>query len=224
MELCKNCHGGSCRRYNPYLWGSDIIRICEALNVDISFFTYAFQLKGEQIEEYTGKEPIFIFTDNGSEEYFVLCLKMEESKLYAGSLKCMFLNEWSAVAQGSEELTGIIGRCGIYGIRPTNCAAWPVGYDEKRKSVILKDPHLVLEKKHKKASNSPAYNLCCRELRPADYANFRESYTKNAILNHHEKSFFMKVARKWNENPRPSDSLYEFIKNEYNNRIEHIKE
>ena len=50
MEQCKTCQGGCCRRYNIHLWGSDIIKICNTLKVDISFFTYAYHIEEDKIE------------------------------------------------------------------------------------------------------------------------------------------------------------------------------
>lgn len=222
MELCRNCHAGCCRRYNPYLWGSDIIRICETLGVDISFFTFAHKINEDEIDKLKGKEPVFIFTDSGEPQHFVLILKFNESKMYPAISKCMFLQEWSAEAMQSEELTGIIGRCGIYGIRPINCRAWPASYDEEKKKVVIKDPHLILDKKHKKPSDNPGYEICERAMTHEDYAKYEEGYVNDAILNHHEKQFFLQLAEKWNENPDVSDNFYAFLKKEYSNRIEHI--
>ncbi|OGI00283.1 MAG: hypothetical protein A2Y25_01485 [Candidatus Melainabacteria bacterium GWF2_37_15] len=223
MELCKSCHAGCCRRYNPVIWGSDIIRICEALNVDIFFILSVIKVDKEKAKQLENIEPIFIFTDTGEELYFELTLKYEESKYFPGSSKCMFLREWNAKELGSEELSGIISRCSIYSIRPINCRAWPVGYDAQRDQVILKDPHLVFEKEHKRVNESPAYSLCSRELKHEDYMMNEETMAQNAIINHYEMEFFIKLAHKWNQNPDVSDNFYKFLVKEYNNRIEYIK-
>jgi len=222
MELCKNCHAGCCRRYNPYLWGSDIIRICQALEVDISFFTYAHQIKGEEIEKLKDKEPMFIFTDSGEEQHFVLILKANESKLYPDTSKCMFLQEWNAEAMRSEELTGVIGRCGIYGIRPINCRAWPAAYDEETKGVVIRDPNLILDKRHKRIDDSHVFDICSRAMTHEDYSRYEDDYVKDAVVNYHEKEYFMQVADKWNQKPDVSDNFYKFLLSEYSNRILHI--
>lgn len=222
MELCKNCHAGCCRRYNPYLWGSDIIRISEVLGVDINFFTFAHKVSEEEAKELKDKEPVFIFTDGGTENHFVLILKFNESKMYPGISKCMFLQEWNAEALQSEELTGIIGRCGIYGIRPVNCRAWPASYDPDKKKVVIKDPYLILDKKHKRPSENPGYDICERPIKHDDFAPYEDGYTQDAILNYNEKQFFIQLAEKWNQNPDVSDNFYEFLKKEYANRIEYI--
>lgn len=221
MELCKTCNAGCCRRYNPFLWGSDIIRICEALKVDINFFTSVVPIEGDKVDELMGKEPMFKFTDAG-DGYYILVLKLNESKYHPGTSKCMFMQEWSAEAQGSEELKGIIGRCGIYSIRPINCRAWPAKYDPERKKVIIRDPHLLLEKEHKLPDNNPVYSICKRPLTHEDYAIYEEEYAQDAIYNYHEKEFFVHVAQKWNQNPDVSDNLYDFLIKEYANRIELI--
>ncbi len=222
MELCKECHAGCCRRYNPYLWGSDIIRICENLKVDISFFTYAHNIQGEEIHKLKGIEPMFIFTDSGEEKYFVLILKANESKIYPDTSKCMFLQEWSAEALQSEELTGIIGRCGIYGIRPINCRAWPATYDEDHKRIVIRDPHLILDKRHKRIDDSHVFDICPRAMTHDDYSQYEDEYVRDAVVNYHEKQFFMQLADKWNQNPDVSDNFYEFLLKEYSNRIVHI--
>jgi len=224
MELCKTCHAGCCRRYNPYLWGSDIIRICNTLKVDVNFFTSVRKVEGDEIEQLKGKEPMFIFTDSGQENYFVLVMKFNESKYYPGTSKCMFLQEWSADALGSEELSGIIGRCGVYGIRPINCRAWPATYDENVRNVVIQDPHLILDKKHKRITDDPVQDICSRPMTHEDYSQYESQYVEDALINNYEKQFFIKVADKWNKNPDVSDKFYEFILKEYNNRIEHIKE
>ncbi len=223
MELCASCHGGCCRRYNPHLWGSDIIRICETLKLDINFFTTALPIIKDQIDEYKEKTPLFIFTDSGEAQHFSLIIKFNESRYFPDTSKCIFLQEWSAESLGSEELSGIIGRCGIYSCRPVGCASYPAKYDEKEKKVVLKDPCLVLEKEHKLAEDSPAYRLCSKPVSFRDYSNFGKDYVQSAILNHHEKEYFYKIAEKWNKNPDKSDYFYEFLVKEYNDRIKLIK-
>ena len=222
MKLCASCHGGCCRRYNPHLWGSDIIKICETLNIDINFFTTALPISEDKIDEYKEKTPLFIFTDNGEAQYFSLIIKFNESKYFPGTSKCIFLQEWSAEALGSEKLSGIIGRCGIYSCRPIGCASYPAKYDEKQKRIIIRDPHLILEKEHKVVDDNPAYKICSKTLSYEDYNIFNDDYVKSAILNHHEKEYFYKVAEKWNKNPDKSDYFYDFLVKEYDNRIKLI--
>ncbi len=224
MEDCKICHGGCCRRYIVPLWGSDIIRISEALEVDMFFFISVVKYEKEKAEEKKKTEPLFIFTEAGTDCYFQIILKSHMSKLYPNTSKCIFLQEWSASAQQSEELEGIIGRCGIYDIRPLTCKTWPVGYDEKNDQVVLNDPYLIQEKRPDRPGDSIAYSICPKELCFDDYKNFEDEYVKSAILDNYERKFFRKIAEKWNKNPDLSDKLYKFIKEEYKNRIKHIKE
>jgi len=222
MELCKTCHGGCCRRYHPPLLGSDIINICETLKIDINFFTTVVPMSEEKVNELIDKIPMFIFTDAGANQYFSLALKFNESKHYPGTQKCIFLHEWQAELLGSEELTGVIGRCGIYSCRPVGCAAYPAKYIEEEKKVIARDPHLILEKEHSVIDDSPAYKLCERPLNYKDYAPFQEDYAKSAVLSHNEREFFVKLAHKWNKNPDVSDNFYGFLLKEYGDRIELI--
>lgn len=223
MELCKNCHAGCCRRYNPSILGIDIIRICKALNVDMFFLISAIKIDEEKAEKLKNEKPIFIFTDLGEKMYFSLILKSNLSRLYPETTKCIFLQEWSAEAQQSEELTGIIGRCGIYDIRPLNCRKWPAEYDDEEHKVVIPDPYTVLEKTHEKANDSPAYSLCPEPIKPEYLTKYEEMYNKYSVLYHKEKAFFIKVAQKWNEKPDLSDNFYKFLLKEYASRIPHIK-
>ena len=223
MELCKTCHGGCCRRYNPHLWGSDIIKICTALNVDINFFVDAIPISGDKLDNLLNKMPLLIFTDSGEEQYYSLVLKFNESKWYAGTSKCIFLQEWNAEFLGSEELKGIIARCGIYSCRPINCGAYPAKYDEKEKRVTIRDSHLIPKTEHAEVEETPAYKLCPGSITKEDYSAFTDDYVLNAVSNHYEKEYFMKVAEKWNKNPDVSDNFYDFIVKEYGDRIEQIK-
>jgi len=166
---------------------------------------------------------LFIFTDSGEKQHFSLVLKFNESKFYPRTSKCIFLQEWSAEALGSEELTGIVGRCGIYSCRPVSCRAYPAKYDEEKKEIIIKDPYLALEKEHKMTTDSSACKLCPQALTEADYKPFMESYAANSVLNKYEKDFFMNLAEKWNKNPDVSDNFYDFLVKEYNDRIEYTK-
>ncbi len=224
MELCKACHGGCCRRYNPYLWGSDIIRICDALKVDMHFFATVVKVDESKVEKFRGKEAMFKFADISENDYFVFVLNLNESKYYPGTSKCMFLQEWYADILGSEELTGVIGRCGIYSIRPINCRAWPAKYVEEEKRVIIRDPHLILENEHNKIEDNDVYKICPRPLNKEDYSIYQDQYVADAMSNFAERQFFIQISEKWNKNPGTSNEFYDFMVKEYDNRIEYIKE
>lgn len=217
MDLCKNCHGGCCRRYLPPLWGSDIIRISEALKVDMFFFITV--VKEKNPEAMFGKEPIFNFTDAGQEMYFQIFLKSILSKYYPDVTKCMFLQEWSAEVQQSETLTGIVGRCGIYDIRPINCRTWPAEYNPKEQKVMINDPYYNLANRDDRASDSPGYDICYKPLTKEEYEKYEEQYHKDAILNHFERQFFIEISQKWNRNPDISENFYKFLLKEYRNRL-----
>lgn len=237
MDLCDNCHGGCCRRYKITLFGSDIIRICENLKVDMFFFIDVAKVSIDIAKQVEDVKPLFIFTDAGEDIYFEIFLKFnyesskhysqnlnldyELNKEFSGTLKCMFLQEWNAQEQQSKELSGIVGRCGIYDIRPLACRSFPAGlYGGK---VQIKDPHTILEKEDRKPSNHGAYALCERELEYKDFMMDEQSMFENVVLNNQEMKFYIQLAKKWNANPDVSDKFYEFLKKEYSNRIEHIK-
>lgn len=225
MELCKNCHGGCCRRYNVPLLGVDVIKICDSLQVDMPFFTSIIQIEPERAKEIKNKTALFRFPDISGDNYFTPTLKVAESKYAPGTVKCLFLQEWIAEALGSDELSGIIGRCGIYSCRPISCRAFPAIYKPKTKQVIIKDPHLILEKKHKNPDeDNYIYNLCSRELTEEDYRNFTEDYVKGAFSYDLENKFFIELAAKWNKDPDVSDEFYNFLKEEYTGRVQLIKE
>lgn len=225
MELCKNCHGGCCRRYNVPLLGVDVIKICETLQVDMPFFTLIIPISPERAKEIGSKTALFRFSDINGENYFTPTLKVVESKYAPGTGKCLFLQEWLADIMGSDELSGIIGRCGIYSCRPISCRAYPATYDTERKKVVIKDPYLVLEKKHKTPDKDNfIYNLCSKELTEDDYKNFTKDYVESAYFFDYENRYFVELAEKWNKNPGVSDEFYNFLKKEYAGRIQLIKE
>lgn len=224
MELCKICHAGCCKRYNPTLLGSDIIKISEALKVDMFFFISVIKYEKDQAKKLQNKKPLFIFTEAGSDLYFSIILKSNLSMFYPDTTKCIFLQEWSAEAMCSTELSGIVGRCGIYEIRPLACRKWPAMFDDENNEVIIQDPYLVLEKIPDKPQESQAYSICPKPLNHQDLTRFVDSYNNSAVKHYQENLYFLKLAKKWNENPDVSDNLYKFIKREYNNRIIHIME
>lgn len=228
MDLCKNCHGGCCRRYNVPLMGIDIIKICDTLQLDMPFFTSIIPLEPERAKELENKTALFKFSDVSEENYYTTTLKVIESKYAPGTAKCLFLQEWLAEVMASDELTGIIGRCGIYSCRPICCRAFPATYDKETEQVVMKDPHLILETKHiSPDKDNQIYNLCSKELTENDYQDYTESYVAGSYLYNFENRYFIDLAKKWNnrdKNLRVTDNFYNFLKEEYQSRIRLIKE
>jgi Fe-S-cluster containining protein len=224
MEVCTICHGGCCRRYNPEIAGIDILRISKTLKVDANFFVSAVPINDERLNEYLGKHPLFIFTDSGQEIYYRLCMKPIESVCYPGTSKCVFLLEWRAEYLGSETLKGVIGRCGIYSIRPQNCRSYPAKYLPDKIETVIRDPYLLMEKEHSLPEDTPAYRLCPRTLTEKDFTPYSDSLANDAAVNEYERDFFRKLSDKWNKNPDISDRFYLFLEKEYSNRITHILE
>ena len=224
MELCPECHAGCCRRFNVYVLGSDIIRICESLKMDMSVFVNPIPLPADKIEKYRfNNTAIFMYKDGGEGQYYCLALKSDFSKFYPETTKCIFLQEFNAEILSRGKIPGTISRCGIYGCRPAICRAFPATYYDEEKQIKIKDPHLVIEKAKAAVQDSPAYNLCARGLTEEDYVPFVEGYVKDAVLEYYESEFFCKVAEKWNNDPDLFDNFYDFLLKEYNNRIEYMQ-
>jgi len=219
MKVCEICHGGCCRRYNPDITGIDMIKIAESLKVDINFFATALPVDEQTAAISHGKKPIFIFTDDNITRYYRFALKMEESLLFPGSYRCIFLNEFDAKKQESKVYDNIIARCGIYHIRPYTCRTFPVEFNPETKQTYVIDPHELFPD-----DEEPAYKLCPRPVQRDDYREFQAEMIKTIVAKEYEKQFFLQLSEKWNQNPDSSDYFIDFMKREYQNRIEHRTE
>lgn len=225
MELCKDCNSGCCRRFLVYLLGMDIIRISKTLKIDLSVFVDAIPLPEDKIQLHLdNKAPIFKFKEADNNQYFVLTMKSVKSSLYPEADRCLFLMEFDANSLSNGLVPYNLSRCGIHSCRPSICKTFPASYYPNEGKIKIKDPFLLIENDHPNFSGKEPYKLCPKPLEKNDYQDFTEDYAKDSVFDVYENEFFLQVSEKWNKNPDFSDKLYDFILNEYRNRIEYIKE
>ncbi len=218
MKVCKSCAGGCCRAFNVPITGFDILRIMRTLDMDPFFFCGVAEISGEKLEKGLGKDPLFLFTDSGEAKYYEIFLKRVFSKYFETSYKCIFLQEWDAKEYGSAELEGIVGRCGIYDIRPLTCRNYPAKIDKDRK-LYMYDPYYEHTNPENKRWSSLPYGLCQRPLKKEDFRAGVDEYIKNLVHADYELDFFLKLSEKWNKNPDVSDNFIELLEREYLDRL-----
>jgi len=214
MQICNSCHAGCCRKHNIDITGIDILNIAETLNLDISFFSEALPNDDQYVKAMLNKVPLLKFTDGEPDKYYRMCLKMRESTLFPNSLKCMFLQEWIDENPDSANFNKVIARCGIYNIRPLTCSTYPAKLEQNSLSAYYIDPFISSEEK--KSSFDKA---CPRPLSKDDFDNNSANMMKDLVLYKFEMDFFKMLSEKWNKNPRASDDLITFLKEEYKNRV-----
>ncbi len=224
MKVCKACAGGCCRAFNIPISGYDILKVMRTIDIDPYFFCGVKEVTGENLEKALGKDPLFLFTDSGEPRYYEIFLKRISSRYFKNTHKCIFLQEWDAKEYDSQELEGIIGRCGIYDCRPLACRNYPAKID-KNKQLFMYDPyyeHTDPENECWKQRNP--YGLCPRPIKKEDFRGGVNEYIKNLVHADYEFNFFMKVAGKWNQNPDISDKFVDFLAGEYQDRLPFINE
>ncbi len=219
MRICDSCHGGCCRKYNPDITGIDMLKIAQSMKLDINFFATAIPVDDEYLRLALGKKPLFIFTDSKKEQYYRFSLKMEESILFPGTYKCIFINETDAKGLGSKLYDNIISRCSIYHVRPLTCKTFPAQINPQTGQAVIFDPYKISSEE-----DNPAYRLCPGPVKMEDYKEFQEQMVKDLVAYDYEMLFFLKLAEKWNKNPDLSDYFIDFMEKEYKNRVEHITE
>ncbi|HSA07283.1 MAG TPA: YkgJ family cysteine cluster protein [Candidatus Gastranaerophilales bacterium] len=218
MKVCKACAGGCCRAFNVPITGFDILRIMRTIDIDPFFFCGVEEISGERLEKGLEKDPLFIFTDSGEPKYYEIYLKRVFSKCYEMSLKCIFLQEWDAKELGSQEVEGIIGRCGIYDCRPLACRNYPAKIDKENK-LSMYNPYYEHTNPENKRWKSLPYGLCPRPVELDDFKAGVDEYIKNLVHGNHELEFFIELSKKWNETPDISDKFIEFLEKEYKYRL-----
>jgi Fe-S-cluster containining protein len=109
MFPCDGCAAPCCRFYTIYLDGSDAYRISRTLKVPMADFL-ELQPSADPGPEWS------IRLDDGTTRYRMHLKKVKDPDPEY-STRCMFL-----VTIGDR------GRCGIYAMRPSLCAAYPTSY------------------------------------------------------------------------------------------------
>ena len=218
MKVCKTCAAGCCRAFRVPVTGFDILRIMRTIDIDPFFFCGVEEISGEKLEKILGKDPLFLFTDSGEPKYYEIYMKFIFSKYYEHSHKCIFLQEWDAKEYGSQELEGIIGRCGIYDCRPLTCRTYPSKIDKDQK-LFMYDPYFEHTNPENKRWASLPYGLCPRPIEKEDFRFGVNEYIKNLLHANYEMEFFLELSEKWNKNPDISDKFIEFLEKEYEDRL-----
>jgi Fe-S-cluster containining protein len=208
MSLCATCAAGCCRRYTVGLTGYDIIRISNNLGVKPEFFLDISELTEEDyLENISRTEALFIFTDNNCKHSYRIKLKKTESLLYTETSKCIFLQEWP-----SED--NIIARCGIYGIRPLLCAAYPAKFVNNNRTA--KVPFIL--DRESKYKNTP-YELCSQAFTETDISLSRDEIVNLLIKLNYEIDYFKSIAERWNANPSSIEEFLHELESVYHNRV-----
>jgi len=216
MSVCSICHGGCCRRYYVDFTGYDLYNISKHLELEIPFFAETVEVKDEDVTELSKDAALFKFTDNNCKNFVRFCLRRINSTVMPSSTRCLFLLEWDGEFLGLKEHNTVLGRCGIYQLRPLTCAIYPVRIDEKNGLIgCVSDPYEICEKK-----NNPAYNVCPRPLIKEDFADYTGEISKFLALHKYEMAFFKALADDWNEDPGSLSEFLERLVKIYSNRIQ----
>ncbi|OGI01310.1 MAG: hypothetical protein A2Y25_00940 [Candidatus Melainabacteria bacterium GWF2_37_15] len=218
MKVCKTCNAGCCRAFRVPVTGFDILRIMRTIDIDPYFFCGVEEITGERLEKALGKDPLFLFTDRGEPKYFEIYLKSVEGKYFGFHGKCIFLQEWDAKELNSQEIDGIIGRCGIYDCRPLTCRTYPSKIDKDGKLYMF-DPYYEHTDPENKRWQALPYGLCPRPIEQEDFRAGVNEYIKNLLHANYEMEFFIELSKKWNQNPDISDKFIEFLEKEYQDRL-----
>lgn len=161
--------------------------------------------------EYKSKHAaLFQFLD--FDGYYVLGMKMVESLLAPGTLKCQFLLEWN-IDNDNPTMDGIIARCGIYSCRPMLCAAFPTKFSENELGAVM-----VNVSAFEQEISHPVYKTCPLCPTEKDIADADE-ITRVLVLKKYETEYFKNLAIEWNENPQKISDFWGFLEKSYKNRV-----
>ena len=218
MKVCKTCAGGCCRAFRVPVTGFDILRICRTIDIDPYFFCGIEEITGERLEQRLGKDPLFLFTDKGEPRYFEIYMKFDESRYFKYHTKCMFLQEWDAKEYNSQEIEGIIARCGIYDCRPMACRTYPSKIDKDWK-LSMANPYFEHTNPENERWKHLPYGLCPRPVEKEDFRCWENEYVKNLLHANYEAEFFVELSKKWNQNPDISDNFLAFLEIAYVDRL-----
>lgn len=220
MLICKQCEAGCCRKFSAPVTGFDILRIWRTLEIDPFAFCEIEERTKEQLEKEIEKEPLFIFTDSGTLKYYQIYLKRTfSSKYFPNNRKCIFLQEWDMDELNSEELKGIVGRCGIYDCRPLKCRIYPAKFADDGKMYMYDPYYASIHPSEVNVWKNLPYSSCPRPKEREDYEKFVDQFIRDIAHEKYEMEFFLDLSKKWNENPDISDKFIEFLEREYRDRL-----
>lgn len=194
---CDGCHAGCCRAYAVPLTGHDIFRITTERK--IPFWKYVCRWADPAGQISHGIAPHFFFDDDRAIPY-VIGLLQDESRVFPGTRKCVFLDEMAA----ADGLPRPRARCSIYEDRPVACRVFPARLDEAGNLAVHEKLERSGEREHE------AYTLCPRTWSVADL-DPREATTSLAECAA-EMELFRRVAARWNDEPGPWPLFPEFLR------------
>ncbi len=193
---CDGCHAGCCRAYVAPLTGRDIFRIVTELK--IPFWRFVSRWADQSCEISQGVAPHFFFDDDRQTPY-VIGLLQNESQLFPGTRKCVFLEE----SPCGEPVQGGTGRCSIYEQRPVDCRVFPARLNAAGQLAVQVVTKPALESRH------DTYRLCPRSWNIANLD--RVSALQNLQKSSDEMELFQTIANRWNEDPGPWPLFPDFL-------------
>lgn len=205
MSLCATCHAGCCRSFAVPVTGADILRI--ERDHGLTFWDFACRWADPHGAIARRYAPHFHFRDEPATP-FVICLIHVGSSVFPGTTKCQFLEE---TAPDAEHPRGL-GRCSIYGSRPSACRAFPTKLNATSELAVIYD---VPERG--RMHETAAYDLCPRAWEPADFDPI--STVQDLVVAKYEMSFFHQLAKMWNKAPRPFELFPDFVRLAYAGRV-----
>jgi Fe-S-cluster containining protein len=217
--MCDTCHAGCCRAYHLFITVFDALLISRDLNLPIAEFVTMVPQNDEGVKRLGNLNRPIRFSDPGFEDtYFYIGLKRVESRLFPGTVKCFFLQEWHraepVAARGNHPGATVAGRCGIYGSRPLMCRAYPSHLHPNGALGLIGNP-----KPAELVKTNAIYNLCPDKWDAASFGSDPTQVVHNLVLNRYEVEFQNKLIEEWNANPRPLRDFFPFAVACYANRF-----
>lgn len=216
--MCDTCHAGCCRAYNLIITVFDALQISRDLTLPIGEFVTMVPRNAEMAKQMGALHHPLRFSDPGYEDtFFYIALKRVDSRLFPGTLKCYFLQEWKRndpVHERGQHLgSTVAARCGIYGSRPLMCRAYPSFLHDGALGVITNPKPSGLEK------SNAIYTLCPEKWSTASFGSDTTQLVHQLVLNKYEIEFQNKLIDEWNANPRSLKEFFPFAALCYGNRF-----
>ena len=201
---CDGCHAGCCRSFAIPISGADAIRLERAGH---EFWDFACRWEDREGRIANGYAPHVFFADE-PQTPFVFGLRHEESRVFRGTPRCLFLRE-TPPAPGRPLGTG---QCGVYGDRPAACRVFPKKLSPGGDLVQLQP---VPDRGRQ--DDSPVFDLCPRPWTAADVDPVEAP--GEIVSAEFEMRFFAQLVRLWNRTPQEWAAFPQFLRAVYGNRV-----
>lgn len=213
---CDTCHAGCCRAFAVPVSGADILRLVrETGRSPWDFVCRWADPEGRIAGQFA---PTFHFDDEPATP-FVVCLRMDESKMFPGTRKCVFLSEEVTSEPASSSLLPVLENhpprawCSVHKDRPGTCRAFPLTLSPDLDFAVLNQVPA-----NGRGDGQAAYDLCPRawttdEIDPLDQM-------ADLVVARYEMQYFQSLARSWNRKPGPWSLFPEFLKLVYATRVQ----